>query len=888
VKLSEFFQRAQRNSLGHLGGVTPRFAAILFLIILATAGRFLRSYEFSFPTILLLLTISAVTNLFIFIWIGWGKGLHYVPYFAVSLDVSLITLGVHYLGGVESPISWIYAVCIMTVALVHGFRMSIYAALLCSLMYSTLLFAESTGLIKRVNFGLLNPVYYLENKVYFYVKLICDNCLFLITGLFSGFISEQLIRSKETLGEQNEQLNLEIAERIRVEEGLRRHREELEELVTNRTAELSELVDRLQAEIAERKNMEEALRQSEQRYATTLDAVPDMVFEATLDGTIIYANRSASEMFGYSLDEVGTINFSDLLNEEGIQTALRVKDEMTQEGEPSQSAFYEVRSADGRAIPVEAHARILKREGQPEKVLGVARDITERIEAEKILRESEEKYRTLLDSLEVGFYETDLDGNLLFFNDTMRKTLGYQEVELKGTNFREFVGEKDAGIMYRAFNAVYKTGIAEKSFNSTLISKDGTKKPIEFSVSLVHNNDGRSVGFRGVARDISEKKQLEQQLLQSQKMESIGTLAGGIAHDFNNLLSGILGYASLMKGRIREDDPFFKYVDIIEKSSLRASELTAQLLAFARGGKYDIKPINLNKVVDETLKIIARTLDKSVEIETKLYPQLPTVDADAGQLQQVLLNLCVNAGDSMPAGGRLTIETNIEEISEEYAKVHIGAEPGQYILWSVSDTGIGMDERTRKRIFEPFFTTKEEGKGTGLGLSMVYGVIKNHGGYISVYSELGHGATFKIYLPISGKPESEKLPETEKPHGGNETVLVVDDEESFRSLAKDALESHGYQVLLAVDGERAIDIYREQNGNIKLVILDMVMPKMGGHETFLRMRAFNPNVRVLLSTGYSQNGKAQEIMDSGVKGFIQKPYKIDALLLKVRSVLDSD
>jgi len=277
-----------------------------------------------------------------------------------------------------------------------------------------------------------------------------------------------------------------------------------------------------------------------------------------------------------------------------------------------------------------------------------------------------------------------------------------------------------------------------------------------------------------------------------------------------------------------------------------------------------------------------------VEIETKLYPQLPTVDADAGQLQQVLLNLCVNAGDSMPAGGRLIIETSIEEISEEYAKVHIGAEPGQYILWSVSDTGIGMDERTIKRIFEPFFTTKEEGKGTGLGLSMVYGVIKNHDGYISVYSELGHGATFKIYLPISGKPESEKLPETEKPRGGNETVLVVDDEESFRSLAKDALESHGYQVLLAVDGEKAIDIYREQNGNIKLVILDMVMPKMGGHETFLRMRALNPNVRVLLSTGYSQNGKAQEIMDSGVKGFIQKPYKIDTLLLKVRSVLDSD
>jgi CheY-like chemotaxis protein len=329
-------------------------------------------------------------------------------------------------------------------------------------------------------------------------------------------------------------------------------------------------------------------------------------------------------------------------------------------------------------------------------------------------------------------------------------------------------------------------------------------------------------------------------------------------------------------------------VNTIESGATRAAELTSQLLAFARGGKYETRPVNLNRTVRETLKLIDRTFDKSIEITSDLFPNLPSVEADAGQMQQVLMNLCVNAGDALPAGGRLIIKTSVEQITE----VHVGkwsdANSRDYVVLSVTDTGIGMEAETIERIFEPFFTTKKEGKGTGLGLSMVYGVVKNHGGFIDVRSEPGEGASFKVHLPASEKPEVSQLSEYEAPMGGNELILVVDDEEPIRALAKEILEDHGYRILLAVDGVEGLKIFREYNGEIGLVILDMVMPKLGGRETFLKMKELNPEVRALLSTGYSREGKASEILDSGVMGFVQKPYRVNSLLSAVRNVLDRE
>jgi two-component system cell cycle sensor histidine kinase/response regulator CckA len=287
------------------------------------------------------------------------------------------------------------------------------------------------------------------------------------------------------------------------------------------------------------------------------------------------------------------------------------------------------------------------------------------------------------------------------------------------------------------------------------------------------------------------------------------------------------------------------------------------------------------------MQIVTHTFDKSIEIQTHLTERPAIIEADAAQIQQVLMNLCVNALDAMPNGGKLIIETELSNLMEEHVLTHLGAKAGPYVILSVSDTGIGMDKEVVKRIFEPFFTTKEKGKGTGLGLAMVYGVIRNHGGFIRTYSETGAGSTFKVYLPMADKAEQRESSELQVPQGGNETVLVVDDEEAIRSLAKDTLESNGYTVLLAQDGVEAIEFYERHFQQIALVILDMVMPKMGGRETFLKMKEINPTIKALLSTGYSQNGKAREILDSGVLGFIQKPYQANRLLAKVRAVLDA-
>ncbi|MBA7531897.1 Adaptive-response sensory-kinase SasA [subsurface metagenome] len=362
-----------------------------------------------------------------------------------------------------------------------------------------------------------------------------------------------------------------------------------------------------------------------------------------------------------------------------------------------------------------------------------------------------------------------------------------------------------------------------------LNKKNGENISALICANALENQGDKPKYFRGTLRDVTVQRNLEQQFFQSQKMESLGFLAGGIAHDFNNLLGGILGSASFMKLDIEEDNPFFEYLGIIEKSSRRASELTAQLLTFARGGAYNIRPIKINDIVIETCKIIRRTFDRSIEIVTRLCEKNETINADTGQLLQLLMNLCVNARDSMPHGGKLIIETTVEALTEEYVENHPGAKSGLYVLLSISDTGTGMNEKTKYRIFEPFFTTKESGKGTGLGLSMVYGVVKNHKGYIDVYSEQGQGTIFKIYLPVSNHSVGKETLTVKTLQGGNkELILLVDDEKDVLSMGK-----------------------------------------------------------AILVSGYSKSGQAQNIMDNGVMEFIQKPYQVHELLSAVRNVLNT-
>jgi nitrogen-specific signal transduction histidine kinase len=379
-------------------------------------------------------------------------------------------------------------------------------------------------------------------------------------------------------------------------------------------------------------------------------------------------------------------------------------------------------------------------------------------------------------------------------------------------------------------------------------------------------------------------KSLESQLLQARKMEAIGTLAGGVAHDFNNILMGIQGYASLMMLELDMHHPHYEHLKGIEEQVKSASDLTRQLLGFARGGRYEIEPSDMNEIIEKSSAMFGRTR-KELAIHKKCEKDLWAVEVDRGQIEQVLLNLYVNAWHAMPEGGKLILETGNAVIDEKYAALH-GVSPGKYVMVSVIDTGIGMEEEIKKRIFDPFFTTKEMGRGTGLGLAMVYGIIKGHNGFIDVSSEPGCGTTFKLCLPASEKKVSEQKPSISKAFRGSETVLLVDDEPAVLAVSKKILESLGYIVHGVGNGSEAITFFREMKSKVDLVILDMIMPGLSGSETFDCIREADPSVKVILCSGYSLDGQAQRILDRGCRGFIQKPFNIIDLSRKIREVLE--
>ena len=424
------------------------------------------------------------------------------------------------------------------------------------------------------------------------------------------------------------------------------------------------------------------------------------------------------------------------------------------------------------------------------------------------------------------------------------------------------------------------------------LAKDGKKHYIEYR-SLMVKQEGQEPYVSGIGRDITDRilsqgevKKLERQLQQAQKMEAIGTSAGGIAHDFNNLLMGILGNTSLMLLDMDENHPQYERLKVIERHVRLGADLTKQLLGFARGGKYEAKPTDLNELVKKSVGMFGRT-KKEITIHTKFVENVWTVELDRGQIEHVLLNLYVNAWQAMPGPGQLYIETENIVLDEHYVKPY-EVTPGRYVRLSITDTGVGMDKPTQRRIFEPFFTTKEMGRGTGLGLASVYGIIKNHGGYINVYSEKNEGTIFRIYLPASDKdvPESTSFPEALLK--GTETLLLVDDEDIIIEVGKQMLESLGYEVLLAKSGGEAIDLYTKNRDKVDMVILDMIMPEMGGGETYDRLKAINPTIKVLLSSGYSINEKADAILKQGCNGFIQKPFDLRKLSRKIRSVLNKN
>ena len=524
-------------------------------------------------------------------------------------------------------------------------------------------------------------------------------------------------------------------------------------------------------------------------------------------------------------------------------------------------------------------------------------EIALRNQTEKALRKSEDKnreiyskakraeqiYRSLLHSSADAIATYDLKGRTVYISPAFTKIFGWTLEEMKGKRM-PFVPQSESESTMAIIRNLVEDGTQCQGFETKRYAKDGRLLDVSISASRYNDHEGNPIGTLVILRDISEKKRLESQLQYIERMEAIGTLAGGIAHDFNNLMMGMLGNISLILYDIGSESPYYEKLKNIEKLIQSGSKLTSQLLGYARKGKYEVRPINLNQLVEESSETFGRTR-KEIVIHREFAEDLSSVMADEAQIQQILMNLFINAADAMPGGGDLFLKT-LNVTHEDIGDKPYKPRSGDYILLKVSDTGTGMGQKVMDRIFEPFFTTKDLGRGSGLGLASVYGIIKGHGGYIDVESEKGRGATFSIYLPASEKSIQKTLEIPERIMEGNENILLVDDEALVINVGVQLLKKLGYTVLEAQSGREAIKIFMEGNHAIDMVILDMVMPDMSGGEVYDRIKRIDSNVKVLLSSGYSIDGQATEILKRGCEGFIQKPYSMEDFSKKIREVLN--
>jgi len=661
------------------------------------------------------------------------------------------------------------------------------------------------------------------------------------------------------------------------------------------TVELTNANDQLRQEITGRKQLEVELEDTNKFLKNILDSSSSISIVSTdLEQNVLFWNKGAENIFGYKAEEIVGRQKIDILypDDETKEIVNEIRSLIVKDKKNMNKEVKQI-TREGRTLWVNLNLTpSFDERGNVMGILGIGEDITERKKMDESLRESEEKYRTILESIEEGYFEADLTGNFTFLNDALCKISGYTRDELLGMNNRQYTAPKTAKKMYQIFNQVYRTGKLARVMDYEIITKDRSTKILEMSAYLIRGSEGEPIGFRGVVRDVTErkraeeeKKTLEAQLQYAQRMEALGTLAGGIAHNFNNLLMGIQGNTTLMLLGADSAHPHYENLKIIEKLVDSGSKLTKQLLGYARKGRYEIKPLSVNRVIEETSETFSTT-KKDITVHRELADNLHVVQADQGQIEQVLWNLYVNAADAMSAGGELFLKTG-NVTSHDMKDKPYKAKPGNYVLVMVRDTGTGMDRKTMERIFEPFFTTKGLAEGTGLGLASVYGMVKAHGGYIDVESKKGRGTTFSIYLPASEKQIPEKKVTQGKIEKGHETLLLVDDEEMILEVSREILETLGYTVIQAQGGKEAIDLYRAHKDNIDMVILDMIMPDMGGGETYDQLKAINPELKALLSSGYSIDGQAKEILERGCDRFIQKPFNMKELSGKIREILDN-
>lgn len=497
-------------------------------------------------------------------------------------------------------------------------------------------------------------------------------------------------------------------------------------------------------------------------------------------------------------------------------------------------------------------------------------------------REAEEVYRSLLNSAADPIVIYNLDRTPRYVSPAFTELFGWTFEEVRGRRI-PFLPDSEREATMAIIRDVVDRGMLCKGYETKRLSKDGGLVDVSISASRFEDHEGKPAGLLVILRDISERKKFEEHLRMIQRMEAIGTLSGGIAHDFNNIMMGIMGNVSMMKLSMDESNPHFGKLRNIEKLIESGSKLTNQLLGYARKGKYEVRTRDLKQIIADTTETFGRTR-KEIAVHLDLCQGPLPCEVDKSQIEQVLFNLYINAADAMPHGGDLYIETRIVG-HDEIAVLPFATAFGQYVMMQVRDTGMGMDSETRKRIFEPFFTTKEMGRGTGLGLASVYGIIKSHRGYIDVISAVGNGATFCVYLPLSEKCV-EALPESNcEVSRGDGSVLLVDDEDIVLEVGAEMIAEMGYDVLSADSGEKAVALYQKHHEHIDLVVLDLIMPGKSGSETYEELRQINPDVKVLLSSGYSIDSDASEMLKKGCNGFIQKPYNMERLSQKITEIL---
>lgn len=632
------------------------------------------------------------------------------------------------------------------------------------------------------------------------------------------------------------------------------------------------------------------LQESEEKFRLAFETSADSVaISRVADGVIVSINRGFTRISGYAPEEVIGKTFADIKSWKNTEDRNRFVEEFVSKGQV-QGFEAPLLTKHGEIYGVMSALPIQLKNGP--HILATTKDITKQKLAEKALQESEHQYRSLVEGISDLITHVDQDGKFIFVNHMSKQILGLLPNDCVGLSAFQFVHPEDRQKTEDWFNenTARKTQQAVIE-NRQVNSETGRIYTVLWSCTFYFDKTGELLGVRSIARDISKRKELEAQLLHAQKMDSIGRLAGGIAHDLNNLLVPINGYVELGMMQLSADEKLYTYLKRVKEAAESATKLTHQILAFGRKQILEMQTLDLNKVIEGFKKMVAPLLEEHIDFQTFFAPDIYRIKGDKGHIEQVLMNLVINARDAMPTGGKLTIETANVFLDAEYMRKHADYQsPGHFVMLAISDTGHGIDADTQRQIFDPFFTTKAMGEGTGLGLSTVFGIVKQHGGNIWVYSELEKGTTFKVYFPRTlDANEAVTQPEMQTgPLTGGETVLVVEDAEKVRKLVCETLDSYGYEIIEAKNGTEGMQLVSDYEGSIDLLLTDVIMPDINGRSLFNQLITLQPNLKVLYMSGYTDNVIVHHgVLYEGVN-FLQKPFTIHDLVRKIRNVLDSD